>query len=142
MYSRVYVFNLQILDINIMLQLEVIGNIGSDAIIKDFSGTKYVSFNVASSETYKDQNGNKVETTTWVSVLLYGDGGALTQYLKKGTKVFVRGKMHAKVYTDKQGMNQCAVNLNASEINLCGVKSDGNAQAPNDSGDKKDDLPF
>ena len=50
--------------------------------------------------------------------------------------------MHAKVYTDKQGINQCAINLNASEINLCGVKSDGNAQVPNDSGDKKDDLPF
>jgi len=139
----VYVFNLQTLDINIMLQLEVIGNIGSDAVIKDFSGTKYVSFNVASSETYKDQNGNKVETTTWVSVLWYGDGGALTQYLKKGTKVFVRGKMHAKVYTDKQGINQCAINLNASEINLCGVKSDGNNQTDsNDTVGKKDDLPF
>ena len=139
----VCVCNLQISDINIMLKLEIIGNIGSDALIKDFSGSKYVSFNVAHSESYKDQKGNKVENTTWVSVLMYGDGGALTQYLKKGTKVFVRGTMHVKIYTDKQGANQCAINLNASEVNLCGSKSDGNTQAdPNDPGGKKDDLPF
>ena len=49
-----------------MLQIEVIGNIGNDAEIKEFSGKKYVSFNVAHSEKHKDANGVNVETTTWV----------------------------------------------------------------------------
>lgn len=74
-----------------MLQIEVIGNIGADAEIKEFNGKKYVSFNVAHSERRKDANGTTVESTTWVSVLSFGDGGGLTQYLKRGAKVFVRG---------------------------------------------------
>ena len=46
-----------------MLQIEVIGNIGADAEIKEFGGKKYVSFNVAHSERRKDANGTTVETT-------------------------------------------------------------------------------
>lgn len=89
-----------------MLQIEVIGNIGNDAEIKEFSGKKYVSFNVAHSEKHKDANGVNVETTTWVSVLWYGDGGSLTQYLKRGCKIFVRGRLVPKAYTDKNGTPQ------------------------------------
>ena len=87
-----------------MLQIEVIGNIGNDA------------------------NGTTVESTTWVSVLWYGDGGGLTAYLKKGCKVFVRGRMSLKQYQDKNNHWQVAVNCNASEVQLCGIKGDDNAQ--------------
>ena len=73
-----------------MLQCEIIGNIGNDAEIKDFGGKKYVSFNVAHSERKKDANGF-TQITTWISVLWYGEGGGIFQYLKKGSKVFVRG---------------------------------------------------
>ena len=83
-----------------MLQIEVIGNIGTDAEIKEFSGKKYVAFNVAHSERRKDANGTTIESTTWVSVLWYGDGGGLTAYLKKGCKVFVRGRMSLKQPVD------------------------------------------
>lgn len=109
-----------------MLQIEVIGNIGADAEIKEFGGKKYVSFNVAHSERRKDANGTTVESTTWVSVLSFGDGGGLTQYLKRGAKVFVRGRMSVKQYQDKNNHWQVAVNCNASEIQLCDIK--GNAQ--------------
>lgn len=112
-----------------MLQLEVIGNIGNDAEIKDFSGKKYVAFNVAHSERHKDANGTTVESTTWVSVLWYGDGGGLTPHLKRGAKVFVRGSMSLKQYQDKNGRWQTAVNCNAREIQLCDIKGNGNAAA-------------
>ena len=85
-----------------MLKAEIIGTIGADAEVKDFSGKKYVSFSVACNDYAKDQQGNRTETTTWVSVLWYGDGGGLLPYLKKGAKVFVRGNLKAKAYTDKQ----------------------------------------
>lgn len=99
-----------------MLQLEVIGNLGNDAEIKDINGKKYVSFNVAHSEKH-----DGVESTTWVSVLWYGEGGALTQYLKRGTKVFVRGRMYVKTFA-KNGVTQVGVNLTATEVTLCGMK--------------------
>lgn len=132
-----------------MLQCEVIGNIGSDAEIKEFSGKKYVSFNVAHSEKRKDSNGTMVESTTWVSVLWYGDGGGLTQYLKKGCKVFVRGRLSVKPYQDRNGNTQVAVNVNANEVNLCGFKGEQTpatsptAQQPSAlAGQDNDDLPF
>lgn len=131
-----------------MLQLEVIGNIGNDAEIKEFGGKKYVSFNVAHSERRKDANGTSIESTTWVSVLWYGDGGGLTQYLKKGCKVFVRGRMSVKSYQDRNGNTQIAVNVNANEVNLCGVR--GEQSTGNNAGVQQattppqdnDDLPF
>lgn len=131
-----------------MLQCEVIGNIGNDAEIKEFSGKKYVSFNVAHSEKRKDANGTTVESTTWVSVLWYGDGGGLTQYLKRGCKVFVRGRLSVKSYQDRNGNTQVAVNVNASEVNLCGLKGEQAAgaspaaQQPSAPTQQNDDLPF
>lgn len=126
-----------------MLQIEVIGNIGNDAEIKDFSGKKYVAFNVAHSERRKDANGTTIESTTWVSVLWYGDGGGLTPHLKRGAKVFVRGRMSLKQYQDKNGRWQTAVNCNASEIQLCDIKgNNGNAAAPAAQGGNADGLPF
>lgn len=80
-----------------MLVAEVIGNLGSDALIKDFSGRKYVSMSVAHSVFSKDQNGNRQESTVWVSVLWYGEGGGIFPYLKKGSKVFVRGREKCEV---------------------------------------------
>lgn len=124
-----------------MLQLEVIGNLGNDAEIKEFSGKKYVSMNVAHSEKKKDGS----ENTVWVSVLWYGDGGGLFQYLKRGCKVFLRGRLVPKAYTDKQNQPQCALNIYANEVNLCGGKQESTRQdaattsvAPNPD----DDLPF
>lgn len=107
-----------------MFQCEVIGNIGNDAEIKEFGGRKYVSFNVAHSERKKDAQGVVTESTVWVSVLWYGDGGGLTQYLKKGCKVFVRGRLSVKTYQDRGGTTQVAINVNANEVVLCGTKGE------------------
>jgi single-strand DNA-binding protein len=131
-----------------MLQCEVIGNLGNDAEIKDFGGKKYVSFSVAHSEVSKDQQGNRVEQTTWVSVLWYGEGGGLLQYLKRGSKVFVRGRQKVKVYSDKNGNAQCTININASEVQLCGIKSETTTHNQVEQStqvaqsEHKDDLPF
>ena len=107
-----------------MLQLEIIGNLGNDAEIKEFSGKKYVSMNVAHSEKKKDGS----ENTVWVSVLWYGDGGGLFQYLKRGCKVFLRGRLVPKAYIDKQNQPQCAVNMYANEVTLCGGKQEATRQ--------------
>ncbi len=137
-----------------MLVSEIIGNIGADAEIKNFGGKKYVSFSVAHSDYTKDQIGNKIEQTTWVSILWYGDGGGLFQYLKKGVKVFVRGRQRVKLYTDRNGITQFAINVNATEVILCGMRGESD-NAPKSSvglpqtqssspitDEASDDLPF
>lgn len=135
-----------------MLKIDIIGNLGGDAEIKEFGGKKYVSFSVAHTEHIKDQQGKKTELTTWASVLWHGEGGAMLQYLKKGAKVFVRGNLKVKLYNDKNGSVQYALNLNATEVQLCGVKGENVANAVQVSGavapqaqppsQQTDDLPF
>jgi len=110
-----------------MLQVEIIGNIGNDAQVKDFNGKKYIAFNVAHSEKFKNQQGVETERTTWVSVLKPGES-AVAQYLKKGTPVFVRGDLSVKAYKDNAGIWQVGVNCLAREVQLLpGGKRDQNA---------------
>lgn len=110
-----------------MLQVEIIGNIGNDAQVKDFNGKKYIAFNVAHSEKFKNQQGVETERTTWVSVLKPGES-AVAQYLKKGTPVFVRGDLSVKAYKDNAGNWQVGVNCLAREVQLFpGGKRDQNA---------------
>ena len=133
-----------------MIQVEVIGNLGSDAEIKEFNGNKYVSMNIAHSEYGKDAKGNKTEQTIWVSALWYGEGGALFPYLKKGAKVFIRGRQRVKLYADKDGNAQFAINVNVGEVQLCGSKGESGSHTnaipmpPEQQANagKKDDLPF
>ena len=110
-----------------MLQVEIIGNIGNDAQVKDFNGKKYIAFNVAHSEKFKNQQGVETERTTWVSVLKPGES-AVAQYLKKGTPVFVRGDLSVKAYQDSAHNWQVGVNCLAREVQLLpGGKRDQNA---------------
>ena len=105
-----------------MLQIEVIGNLGKDAEVKEFSGKKYVCFSVAHTENVRAQKPGEppVQRTTWLSVYWYGDGGAMLQYLKRGTKVFVCGTMRNNLYTDRTGQTRVDINVNAREVYLCG----------------------
>jgi len=112
-----------------MLQVEIIGNIGNDAVVKDFNGKKYIAFNVAHSERFKDAQGNSVERTTWVSVLKPGESNVV-QYLKKGTPVFVRGDLSVKAYTDSQHQTQVGVNCLARELQLLPSSKRDQSQAP------------
>lgn len=101
-----------------MLVLEAIGNLGADAILKDLNGQKYIAFSVAHTESYKDSQGQRRERTTWVSCLKYGESPVIN-YLKKGTRIFVRGEFSAKVY-EAGGTMQAGINCRVRELQLLG----------------------
>lgn len=106
-----------------MLKLEVIGNLGADAELREYNGKQFVAFRLAHSESWNDQQGNKHESTVWVSCTMNGNAGGLLQYLKTGTKVFVRGDMTVRVYSSPATHQmEAGVNLNVREVELCGVK--------------------
>ena len=105
-----------------MLKAEFVGHIGSDAEIRNFNGKPFIAFNVATSERYKDLQGNTVTRTTCVSCLKPGVG-AVVQYLKKGTQVFCRGNLTAKPYTGRNGV-EAGLNCTVTELELLGSKPD------------------
>lgn len=105
-----------------MLKAEFVGHIGADAEIKEFNGKRNIAFNVATSERFKDAQGNPVSRTTWVSCLKPGDG-AVVNYLKKGTQVFCRGNLSAKPYTGRNGV-EAGLNCTVTELELLGSRQD------------------
>lgn len=67
-----------------MMRLEVIGNLGADAEIKEVNGRKFVSFRIAHTDKWVDSQTQQAQVTTqWVSCAINGDGGKLVPYLKK-----------------------------------------------------------
>ena len=105
-----------------MIKVEIIGNLGADAQLQVYNGNKYVSFRIANTDSWTDKaTGEIKKSTQWVSCTLNGDGGALAQYLKKGTKVFVRGNAQFVVFSSaKSHQMEVGVNLFVREIELCG----------------------
>ena len=94
-----------------MLTAEVIGNLGRNAQTKQISDRSYVSFDVA----HEQRNGENRETV-WVSVLWYGNGGNLLQHLRKGAKVFVRGRLVPGIYTGRDGVARLSLSLHMCEF--------------------------
>lgn len=134
-----------------MLTVEIIGNLGRDAEIKEFGGKKYTTFSLAHTENMRASEGKTISKTTWVSVFWYGDGGGIMPYLKKGAKVFVRGRLSTKVVNDKNGYPFAALTANATEVYLCGSRqaeqqNTGATPSPHQTqqpqSEDVDDLPF
>lgn len=123
-----------------MLQLNAIINLGADAEVKTINDKKYISFRGASTEK---KNGQDV--VTWINVLAsYNEN--LLPHLKKGTQVYVYGRMAASIY---QNQNTIGLDISvfATTIHLCGGKRDDGQQPATqpkggNNGGSEDDLPF
>lgn len=112
-----------------MQQIMIIGNIGSDAVVQNFNGARFVSFRVAVSEKYQ-QNGQTIENTSWYSISYNRPDTKLLPFLKAGVKVFVQGKPRITMY-DSAKYHQKMIDLGimANIIELAGGGQQ--AQAPN-----------
>ena len=107
-----------------MLTLQVIGNLGADAELRQSNGGEYVSFRVAHTEQFT-KGDQQVTRSVWVDVTWNGNGGQLLQYLRKGAKVFVSGQPAFRVYSSaKDRCMKAGVSIFARTIELCGGSSD------------------
>lgn len=133
----------------------LIGNAGRDPEIRHTSaGNKVASFSLATSESWKDKStGARHERTEWHRISVFNDGliGVIEKYVRKGTKLYLSGKLQTRKWTDQQGQEKYTTEIvlgpYGCELLLLGGKSDGQdsggAQAdpvPTDVGD--DEIPF
>lgn len=141
-------------------QCQFIGNLGRDPESRTFSnGGKVTNLNLAVSESWRDKNtGEKRERTEWVSVAIFGDGlaGIAERYLRKGSKVYVSGKMQTRKWQDQSGADRYSTEIvlqgPAAQIVLLdspgGGKSGQDARQPDRqdqapaSRDLDDEIPF
>ena len=107
----------------------LVGNLGADPEIKSFSnGGKIANLRIATSESWNDkQSGEKREKTEWHSVSLNGDGlvGVAERFLKKGSKVYIEGKLQTRKWQDAQGNDRYTTEVVVSGFGGSMVMLDG-----------------
>ncbi|MBE0638648.1 MAG: single-stranded DNA-binding protein [Bacteroidales bacterium] len=85
--------------------VQLIGNLGMDPEVKQVSnGNKMARFSLATSETYKNEKGEKVTDTQWHNLIIWGGLAEVAEkYLKKGKQIAVEGRLETNTYDDKEG---------------------------------------
>lgn len=143
----------------------ILGNLGADPEVRyTQTNTAIANFNVATTERYRDSNGEMKETTEWHRIVAWGRLAEIAQqYLHKGSPVFIEGSIQTRQWEDKDGQKRYTTEIKALTLQLLGSKSseaatEDRAQAPgagaakasskpsvvvNDAfNDMDDDLPF
>lgn len=132
----------------------LVGNLGKDPEVRHLeSGAVVANFPLATSETYKDRKtGEKITQTEWHNVVIWrGLAEVAEKYLKKGSSVYVEGKLRTRSWDDKDGNKRYTTEIVADNMTMLGGRSsdgsDSGSSSPAASGssfdeDSSDDLPF
>jgi len=133
----------------------LIGNLGRDPEIKYTpSGQAVTNFSIATTERYKDKNGEQQERTTWHNIVAWGRQAEIAkEYLAKGSPVYIEGRIDNRSYEDKDGNKRYISEIVVQRLQLLGRRGESSSsydQSPppppdnfpdGGSGDD-DDLPF
>ena len=137
----------------------LIGNLGKDPEIRNLKKNESVAVaSVATSSAWKDKNGEKQEKTEWHRVVFFGRLAEIAgEYLRKGSQVYIEGRLQTNKWEDKEGNDRYTTEIVANEMQMLGKKSDNvstnedykpygiekkNAPPPPDDDGFDDDIPF
>lgn len=113
----------------------LLGNLGKDPEVKYLEGDNVVAnIPLATTESYKDRNGNKVDQTEWHHLELWGNQAKIAeQWLKKGMQIYVEGKIKSDQWQDDQGKNRKNTKIRVLDFTMLGGgkdrEGDGNAHS-------------
>ena len=140
----------------------LLGNLGKDPEVRSLeNGTKVASFTIATSESYKDKNGERQTNTEWHNLVLWrGLADVADKYLKKGNQIYIEGKLRTRSWTDKEDNKRYTTEIVVDNLTMLGGKRDNDDNSgastspekenkvaepesnPFDTKDAADDLPF
>lgn len=105
----------------------IVGRLGKDPEITFMqSGVKIAKLSVATSFKYNDKQGNKQETTEWHKVAFFDKlADICSQYLKKGSLIYLEGRIETKKYTDNNGAEKYSTQIIGQTLQMLGSKQDG-----------------
>ena len=116
-------------------QLTIAGNLGANPEVVSLASGNKTTFSVATNEHYTDKNGNPKTETEWFYVVCWGNLADITaKYLKKGSSVFVQGKIKTRSYDDQNGQKRYITEIIASSVQFLDAKAQDSQQAPFDNG--------
>ncbi|MBB6612950.1 single-stranded DNA-binding protein [Pontibacter sp. Tf4] len=114
----------------------LIGNLGKDPEVRHLEGGVAVArFPLATSESYKDKNGQRVEKTEWHNIVLWrGLAEVAEKFLKKGQSVFIEGKIRTSQYQDKEGNQRYSTEIVADNMTMLTRGEGGQAEGGSNYG--------
>jgi single-strand DNA-binding protein len=110
----------------------LVGNLGRDPELRyTQNGQAVVNFTLATSETWTDKSGERVERTEWHRIVVWGKTGEMcAQYLSKGRTVYVEGRIQTREWEDKDGNKRYTTEINAQTVNFIGPRTGGGNDGP------------
>ena len=105
----------------------LVGNLGRDPELRQTpNGQSVVNFTLATSESWTDKSGEKVERTEWHRIVVWGKTAEMcNQYLSKGRTVYVEGRIQTREWEDKDGHKRYTTEINANTVNFIGPRATG-----------------
>jgi single-strand DNA-binding protein len=103
-----------------MIKLQVIGNLGNDAVVNNVNGKTVINFSLAHTEKYKDAQGVQMDRTIWVNCAYWTERTGIHPYLLKGKTIYVEGTPTLEIYTTNDGRQSPKLKLNVRDIQLIG----------------------
>jgi single-strand DNA-binding protein len=131
-------------------KIMLIGHLGKDAETRFTTNNNLsiTTFSVATTYSYKGKEGNWVQETTWHNIVAYNLSDYYKEILKKGSKVYVEGRISKKDYTDKEGIKRYTCDVILDKIISLDSREGGSkiseetGDIPDIQVDENDDLPF
>ena len=124
----------------------LVGNVGKDPEIKAVGEQQVATFSIATSETFKKQDGTKVTNTEWHNLVIWGGLTKVVEsYVKKGTPLYVEGKIRTRSWEGKDGTRRYTTEIVVNNLQLLGSKPESSNGSESDNTPpplEPDDLPF
>ena len=110
----------------------LIGNLGKDPEVRAIdTGVKVATFSLATSESYKNKNGERIEQTEWHNIVAWrGLAEIAEKFLKKGNTVYIEGKLRTRSYEDKDKIKRYTTEIFVDNLKMLGGKRDENNNVP------------
>ena len=113
----------------------LVGRLGRDPETRYMpSGDAITNFAIATDEQWRDRNGERQTRTEWHNITLFGKLGEIaSQYLRKGSQVFIEGRIQSRKYTGKDGIERTAYYIIGNEMKMLGNRNDGSDSGNNNA---------
>jgi len=113
-------------------QALIVGNLGAAPEVRETTnGVKVASFNVATTRRWKDQSGQQQEATEWHRIVAWDRLAEICgQYLQKGSKVYIEGRLKTRKWTDQNGLDRYITEIIASEMKMLGGRDENISNSP------------
>ena len=126
----------------------VLGNLGKDPEVRHLpNGDAVCNFSLATTESWKDKDGNKQDKTEWHNVVIFRKLAEIAgEYLKKGRPVYIEGRLQTRKWQDKEGKDRYTTEIVADQMQMLGSRDEAKevakAPTPANFDDMESDIPF